>query len=500
VDRSLADLAKEALQRGRPDQAAAFVQEARRTPPKEPDTLRTLAHVAMVLRDPSAAADLLDLAIAASPPGAAPPEWFRALGETRVTEGRLSDAIRAFRAALVQTPQDAETWQWLARTLRMVDDLPAAVAACRRAAELAPDEWQARGELALALMEAREFDEAAVCFDQATARAGELPPLVVGRAKLDALCGRRAQAIAALQACTARHPKHVPAFAALALALRDERRFDDAVAVFRHATTLRPEDASLWCGLGRTLLEAGRAEEALGVAASYLEKSPGHAGALALEVLARQALGDEAGAGRLLDYERFVVRRRLPVPEGFADLTSFNAVLALAVSTHPTLHRAPLRHATAQGLHSGSLLVDAPAVIQSFQQALSVAVAEYCRALPDCPEHPFVSGRPTSWSFDIWCVVMERGGYQVPHIHPAAWLSGVYYPQIPQEVSAGEGPGGWLAFGEPDRDFPRRVDIRSMRVRPEEGLLVLFPSYIFHRTIPLDTGGKRISVAFDLTR
>ena len=130
--------------------------------------------------------------------------------------------------------------------------------------------------------------------------------------------------------------------------------------------------------------------------------------------------------------------------------------------------------------------------------ALRGALDDYVRALPDWPEHPFVSRRPSAWSLDLWCVVMERGGHQIPHIHPEAWLSGVYYPRIPEGVRGGTGPGGWLTFGEPDRDFPSPVKRRIVQVRPEEGLLVVFPSYFFHRTIALDTDGPRISVAFDL--
>jgi len=98
----------------------------------------------------------------------------------------------------------------------------------------------------------------------------------------------------------------------------------------------------------------------------------------------------------------------------------------------------------------------------------------------------------------MWCVVLERGGHQIPHIHPASWLSGVYYPQVPEGIATGEGPAGWLEFGPPDRDFPSRLTPPVHRIRPEEGLVVIFPSYLYHHTIPFDQGGTRISVAFDV--
>jgi hypothetical protein len=35
-------------------------------------------------------------------------------------------------------------------------------------------------------------------------------------------------------------------------------------------------------------------------------------------------------------------------------------------------------------------------------------------------------------------------------------------------------------------------------IRPEEGLMVLFPSYFYHGTVPLESDEVRISIAFDV--
>jgi hypothetical protein len=34
--------------------------------------------------------------------------------------------------------------------------------------------------------------------------------------------------------------------------------------------------------------------------------------------------------------------------------------------------------------------------------------------------------------------------------------------------------------------------------RPEEGLMMVFPSYFYHRTIPFEAVEQRISIAFDV--
>ena len=156
-------------------------------------------------------------------------------------EGKLDHAIHAFRAAIAARPDDLDTWRWLARVLRAVNDLPATVAACRRIVALAPDDWQAHHELGAVLMETRAFDEAVTQLDLAAPGAGDSPSVLVSRAKLDAQRGRRADALAALRACAARHPVHVPALAALAVTARDEGHLDESITAFRSALTQAPK-------------------------------------------------------------------------------------------------------------------------------------------------------------------------------------------------------------------------------------------------------------------
>jgi len=92
---------------------------------------------------------------------------------------------------------------------------------------------------------------------------------------------------------------------------------------------------------------------------------------------------------------------------------------------------------------------------------------------------------------------MNAGGHQIPHIHPAAWLSGVYYAEIPAGIGA-EDHAGWLEFGRPPGHFHNRIEPPLRAIRPQAGLMVLFPAYFYHHTIPLEMDQRRISIAFDL--
>jgi uncharacterized protein (TIGR02466 family) len=99
-----------------------------------------------------------------------------------------------------------------------------------------------------------------------------------------------------------------------------------------------------------------------------------------------------------------------------------------------------------------------------------------------------------------WCVITEREGFEDWHTHPQGWMSGVYYVEVPQSVSDGEGEAGCLALGLPEGLVGEEASAIFGRqvVRPRAGLLVLFPSHCYHRTFPHRSPGRRIGISFDL--
>ena len=144
----------------------------------------------------------------------------------------------------------------------------------------------------------------------------------------------------------------------------------------------------------------------------------------------------------------------------------------------------------------GNLFEANDPVIHALAQVTRVVIEDKLAELKPDPAHPFLSritgkvGFPTSWS-----VRLASAGHHVSHIHPAGWLSSAYYASLPPEVAAGTGQGA-LAFGVPDAALgldlsPRRV------VQPQEGRLVLFPSYLWHGTTPFESSAPRLTVAFD---
>ena len=99
-----------------------------------------------------------------------------------------------------------------------------------------------------------------------------------------------------------------------------------------------------------------------------------------------------------------------------------------------------------------------------------------------------------------WVNVNPPGGYNGPHQHTNAILSGVYYVDVPRGPSE---KGGAIEFLSP---HPVRLlggllkaDMFAERVhlQPKAGDLVIFPGQLPHWVHPNDSGKPRVTVAFN---
>jgi tetratricopeptide (TPR) repeat protein len=268
-----------------------------------------------------------------------------------------------------------------------------------------------------------------------------------------------------------------------------------ALSYLQAAVARAPDSPSARRNLLPTLLKLDQPRRALDLADGLLRQLPDDQQLIAWRATALRALGDSVGYAALHDYDRLVQVHRLR-PRG-SDIAHFNEVLARELTA---LHRAE-RRPLAQSLRGGSQTErNLPAgnpVIAEFFAILEAPIRKYIASLETLdPNHP--TARRASGGFRIsgsWSVQLQPGGFHVNHVHPAGWLSSAYYvelPALPDEASR----AGWLAFGEPGITIPGLG--ADHFVRPETGMLVLFPSYLWHGTVPFNEGGRRLTAAFDV--
>jgi hypothetical protein len=112
--------------------------------------------------------------------------------------------------------------------------------------------------------------------------------------------------------------------------------------------------------------------------------------------------------------------------------------------------------------------------------------------------HPFTASIPSDFDIEAWAVISGTQGYHRPHIHHRAWAVGVLYLAVPECVADTRSRAGWLRIGPPD-DLKHDGPAWEERwVMPSPGLLVMMPAFFWHESIPIDSDGERICVAFDI--
>ncbi|MDI1361948.1 tetratricopeptide repeat protein [Methylotenera sp.] len=96
-----------------------------------------------------------------------------------------------------------------------------------------------------------------------------------------------------------------------------------------------------------------------------------------------------------------------------------------------------------------------------------------------------------------WYVRLRSGGYLERHIHEVGWISGAVYLVLPKDKK--DPTEGCFEYGLHGDNYPQKhSDFPVGIASPSVGDIVLFPSSLFHRTIPFTSNEERICIAFDL--
>jgi len=104
-------------------------------------------------------------------------------------------------------------------------------------------------------------------------------------------------------------------------------------------------------------------------------------------------------------------------------------------------------------------------------------------------------------SLSAWATTCRDGAYHAPHSHPDSAWSGVYY--VDPGVRNPERPlSGVLEFLDPRAGVeavsaPGDPYGEPVRIKPEAGLLVIFPSWLYHWVHPYTGETPRVAVSFN---
>ena len=181
------------------------------------------------------------------------------------------------------------------------------------------------------------------------------------------------------------------------------------------------------------------------------------------------------------------------------DSERLNAELAAYIETSRRAGPGDVR-SNVGGWHSSSHFLDAaePSV-----RALVARIRALARGLAEAFFEPDEHGDLPARRLSGWANVLPRGGYHIPHVHPAAFWSGVYYVNGNESVE-GHPMSGKLELLDPRMGGGLTAPVPTplygrLLFDPVPGQMIVFPSWLQHFVHPYFGRSERITVAFNLS-
>ncbi len=293
-----------------------------------------------------------------------------------------------------------------------------------------------------------------------------------------------------------------PAFASLgADALDMLGRMDEASALYaRLVPVLGGSAPSFLNAYARHAFRRGLFDLAGDCASRALEIDPHNQEAWSHLGTAWRLLGDEREHW-LFDYERLVGYPEVELPDRRGGSDGFLRALASSLEALHVARREPVNQSVRQGSQTAGRLFgrDDPLIRQT-AAALETTALRWLAGLPGVPGHPFLSRRGQGLRcVGSWSVRLASSGRHANHIHNEGWLSSAFYVALPPSVMepTGDSHSGWIQFGQPMDELGLALPPRRM-LRPQPGRLALFPSFIWHGTVPFEDPQPRLTIAFDM--
>lgn len=196
----------------------------------------------------------------------------------------------------------------------------------------------------------------------------------------------------------------------------------------------------------------------------------------------------------------FINSYQLQTPKGYQKLEDFlDELNEHLLGLHQTTTE-PLDQTLRNGTQTAAKIFERnEPVIRLLKHGLQEIIGDYISGMSVDESHPFLGRK--SEGFEIsgsWSVKLRANGFHVNHVHPAGWISSSSYIHLPFSDNANKQAGA-IKFGESPLSLEDREKVEKT-IQPKLGMVVLFPSYTWHGTVPFTgpEGQYRLTAPFDV--
>ena len=380
---------------------------------------------------------------------------WKVLGAVYKQTDRLEESLIPMQKSVELSPQDAEVHSNLGATLKDLGRLEEAEASLTQAIRLRPDFAEAHYNLGLTFKELGRLTEAEASYTRAIKFRPNFARALISRSYLLIDKGEYEAALSDADACILDAPnKALPLASLYALSRKSEiyKRLADysktdpnnmslaAFSAFFSAVERKPTEYN-FCSNPFDFIHTSNFSTHVSDVVSYTED-----------------IIDELSQ-----------LETIWQPAGKLTINGFQTPDSLNVLEVPTGKIAKLR---------SIILLEIDAYYSKFQNEEGSYIQEF----------------PSTRNLFGWTVTLKHQGHQKSHIHANGWLSGVIYLKVVPSQRKNEGAISFSLNGEGYSDGSSP----DVTFQPALGDIVLFPSSLYHKTIPFTAMEDRVIIAFDL--
>lgn len=444
---------------GRTDEALAAFRAIVDVAPTNPVVMHNLA---AALADAGKHADAIEWAHRAIAAGIVAPETSLVIARSSAALGKFEDSKRFFIAALNKRPIDAVAHKELAQLVWMLSgDRERALQALNAAIKAYPQ------AIDLRIVRAHVIGQ-------------------TGDAK-----GEYEEVFAALKLGGGKQPFLDLAAANSALAAGE---YKASLAHAERAVAAAPSNSEFAQALCRALLATGDPQGAARIVSRLRAQFPLDQFYVAIQALAWRMLND-ARYHEVYDYDRFVAGFPLACPAGWASAEAYVDDLIEALDRHHQYKTHPFGQSVRNGSQLPSLTQIGDPVLNAVADAVRGPIQSYIARIGAGADPLRIRNRGGYRLFSIWSIRLASSGHHINHVHPEGWLSSASHLRFPEATDADD-KSGWLTFGEPGVPTTPKLPAEHF-VRPKKGVMVVFPSYMWHGTVPFTSASTRLTIAAD---
>jgi len=284
--------------------------------------------------------------------------------------------------------------------------------------------------------------------------------------------------------------------------LRQSEQIEAAYSYLEDMEVSKESDGYLY-QKSQLLYELGKFDDAINVN-SQLITSPDYSKNAIMAIAQIYHMTGQGGRLKGQDYKyyynysKFVKVYDLVPPIGFSSIGHFNIALKGALDRLHGFSNTPLDQTLRIGTQTSPNLIhlDIP-IIRSFFEMINDPIRDYLKHIGQDIHHPLLKRNSGDYRLhSAWSVKLNKYGHHVNHVHPEGWISSSYYVDTPDISEDDPQKSGWIQFGTPPVNVPELP--AELTIAPKVGRLVLFPSYMWHGTIPSKSEKARMTLPFDL--